>query len=120
MTFNSWLCCKYIHSEWKQRNSSLRAQIEVIGIGFRMIDLHLSLLCQQEGQTSTYPNENQQDGQFRNVPTSKRKTLFDSLTPKSILTGMKNSRSEGFWLAKHKHTNIPTMMEQFPPPAAWF
>jgi glucose-6-phosphate dehydrogenase assembly protein OpcA len=28
--------------------------------------------------------------------------------------------SEGFWLAKHKHTNIPTMMEPFPPPAVWF
>ncbi len=27
--------------------------------------------------------------------------------------------SEGFWLAKHKHTNIPTMMEPFPPPAVW-
>jgi hypothetical protein len=34
--------------------------------------------------------------------------------------GMKNSRSEGFWLAKHKHTNIPTMMEPFSPPATWF
>jgi len=30
---------------------------------------------------------------------------------------MKNSRSKGFWLAKHKHTNIPTMMEPFSPPA---
>jgi hypothetical protein len=34
--------------------------------------------------------------------------------------GTKNSRSEGFWLAKHKHINIPTMMEPFPPSAAWF
>jgi hypothetical protein len=33
----------------------------------------------------------------------------------SVLTRMKNSHSEGFWLAKHKHTNIPTMMELFPP-----
>ena len=32
----------------------------------------------------------------------------------------KNSRLERFWLAKHKHTNIPTMMELFSPPAAWF
>ena len=23
-------------------------------------------------------------------------------------------------LAKHKHTDIPTMMEPFPPPAPWF
>jgi hypothetical protein len=46
----------------------------------------------------------------------------NSLTPKSVLAGTKNSRSEGFWLAKHNHTNIPTMMEPFPPPAAaaWF
>jgi len=35
---------------------------------------------------------------------------------------MKNSRSEDFWLAKHKHkdTNIPTMMELFSRLAAWF
>jgi hypothetical protein len=42
------------------------------------------------------------------------------LTPKSVLAGTKNSSSEGFWLAKHKNTNIPTMMEPFSPPAAWF
>jgi hypothetical protein len=36
------------------------------------------------------------------------------------MAGTKNSRLECFWLAKHKHTNIPTMMEPFPPPAAWF
>jgi hypothetical protein len=36
------------------------------------------------------------------------------LTAKSILVGTKNYRSEGFLLAKHKHTNIPTMMEPFP------
>jgi hypothetical protein len=46
--------------------------------------------------------------------------LFNSLTPKSVLAGTKNSRSEGFLLTKHKHTNIPTMMERFPPPAPWF
>ena len=45
---------------------------------------------------------------------------INSLTPKSILAGTKNSHSEGFWLAKHKHTNTHTMMEPFPPPAAWF
>jgi len=45
---------------------------------------------------------------------------FNSLTPKSVLARTKNSRSEGFWLAKHKNTNIPTMMELFSPPAAWF
>ncbi len=45
---------------------------------------------------------------------------FNSLTPKSVLAGTKNSCSEGFWLAKHKHTHIPTMMEPFPPPSAWF
>jgi hypothetical protein len=46
--------------------------------------------------------------------------LNDSLTPKSIPAGTKNSCSEGFWLARHKATNIPTMMEPFSPPAAWF
>ena len=43
-----------------------------------------------------------------------------SLTLKSVLVGMKNSCSEGFWLAKHKNTNIPTMMEPFSTPAARF
>ena len=37
-------------------------------------------------------------------------TEFNSLTPKSVPAGTKNSRSEGFLLVKHKHTNIPTMM----------
>ncbi len=46
-------------------------------------------------------------------------TEFNSLTPKSVPGGTKNSRSEGFLLVKHKHTNIPTMMEPFAPPAAW-
>ena len=45
---------------------------------------------------------------------------LNSLTPKFVLAGTKNSLSEGFLLAKHKHTNIPTMMEPFAPPAAWF
>jgi len=45
---------------------------------------------------------------------------LNSLTPKSAPAGTKNSRSEGFWLAKHKDTNITTMMEPFSPPAAWF
>ena len=51
-----------------------------------------------------------------------KKFSLNSLTPKSVLAGTKNSRSEGFWLAKHKNTNIPTMtmMEPFSPPAAWF
>jgi len=46
--------------------------------------------------------------------------MFNSITPKSVPAGTKNSRSQGFWLAKHKDTNIPTMMEPFSPPAAWF
>jgi hypothetical protein len=44
---------------------------------------------------------------------------FNSLTPKSVPAGMK-TLAEGFLLAKYKHTNIPTMMEPFAPPAAWF
>jgi hypothetical protein len=47
------------------------------------------------------------------------KRLVNSLTPKSVPAGTKNSRSEGFLLVKHKHTNIPTMMEPFAPPTAW-
>ena len=49
-----------------------------------------------------------------------QRRLINSLTPKSVLAGTKNSRSKGFWLAEHKNTTIPTMMEPFPPPAAWF
>ena len=45
--------------------------------------------------------------------------IFKSLTPKSVPAWTKNSRLEGFWLAKHKDANIPTMMEPFSPPAAW-
>jgi hypothetical protein len=44
----------------------------------------------------------------------------NSLTPKCILAGTKNSLSEDFLLAKHKDTNIPTMMELFSSPVAWF
>ncbi len=44
----------------------------------------------------------------------------NSLTSKSVPAGTKNYCSEGFLLAKHKHTNIPTMMKPFSPPAAWF
>jgi hypothetical protein len=46
--------------------------------------------------------------------------VLNSLTPKSVLAGMKNSLWEGFWLAINKHTNIPTMMKPFSPPVAWF
>jgi hypothetical protein len=38
----------------------------------------------------------------------------------SVLAETKNSRSERFWLATHKNTNIHTTMEPFSPPAAWF
>jgi hypothetical protein len=46
--------------------------------------------------------------------------MVNNLTAKSVPAGTKNSRLEGFWLAKHKDTNIPTMMEPFSSPAAWF
>ena len=45
---------------------------------------------------------------------------LNSLTAKSCSGGGGNSRPEGFLLAKHKHTNIPTMIELFPPQAPWF
>ena len=47
------------------------------------------------------------------------KFYVNGLTAKSVPAGTKNSRLEGFLLAKHKHTNVPTMMELFPPPVAW-
>ena len=50
----------------------------------------------------------------------RRGKAVNSVTAKSVPTGTKNSHTEGFLLAKHKHTNIPTMMGPFPPPAAWF
>jgi hypothetical protein len=42
------------------------------------------------------------------------------LTPKCIPARTKNSLSEDFLLAKHKDTNIPTMMEPLSSSAAWF
>jgi hypothetical protein len=50
--------------------------------------------------------------------------LVNSLTAKSVLAGTKNSRLEGFLLAKHlKHTAHKHHHhdgELFSPPAAWF
>jgi hypothetical protein len=54
------------------------------------------------------------------VSRQKVKKVINSLTAKSVPAGTKNSRSEGFLLAKHKDTIIPTMMEPFSPPSAWF
>jgi len=51
---------------------------------------------------------------------TKIKKVINSSTPKCVPAGTKISLSEDFWLAKHKHTNIPTMMEPFSSPAAWF
>ena len=45
---------------------------------------------------------------------------INSLTPTCVPAGTKNSLSEDFLLAKHKDTNILTMMEPFSSPAAWF
>jgi len=44
---------------------------------------------------------------------TKIEKFINSLTPKSVLAGTENSRVEGFWLAKHKHTNILTTIEPF-------
>jgi hypothetical protein len=48
-------------------------------------------------------------------PTISVYEQVNSLKAKSCYGGTKNSRLEGFSLAKHKHTNIPTMMEPFFP-----
>jgi hypothetical protein len=55
-----------------------------------------------------------------NADYYQKENVKNSLTTKSIPAGTKNSRSEGFLLAKHKHTKIPTVMEPFAPPVAWF
>ena len=55
-------------------------------------------------------NENEGENESEN-----KKLIKNSLIVKSILAGTKNSHLEGFFLAKHKHTNIPTMTEPFPP-----
>jgi hypothetical protein len=52
--------------------------------------------------------------------TWQTRPLLNSLIAKSVPVGTKNSHSDCFWLAKHKDTNISTMMEPFSPPAAWF
>ena len=51
---------------------------------------------------------------------TKIRKVINSWTHKSVPAGTKNSHSEGFLLGKHKHTNIPTMMEPCAPSAAWF
>jgi hypothetical protein len=43
-----------------------------------------------------------------------------NITSKSIPTGTKNSRVEGFWLAKHAAHKHLHHDEPLPPPAAWF
>ena len=45
------------------------------------------------------------------------KNVINSFTPKSVPAGTKNSLSKDFLLAKHKDTNIPTMMKPFSSPA---
>jgi hypothetical protein len=46
--------------------------------------------------------------------------MVNSFTPKCVPAGMKNSLSEDFLPAKQNNRNIPTMMEPFSSPAAWF
>ena len=74
------------------------------------VGVHFVCICQGGSQ------------QVAKLPITKeaRYKVDGQLTAKSVLVGTKNSRSEGFLLAKHKHTNIPTTMEPFPPPAPWF
>jgi hypothetical protein len=46
-------------------------------------------------------------------------SMLNSLTSKSVLAGMKNTRSEGFLLAKHTAHKCPHHDEPFSPPVAW-
>jgi len=50
-----------------------------------------------------------QERQFNYIPAHHLGQAVNSFTAKSVPAGMKNSRSEGFLLAKHKHTNITTI-----------
>jgi hypothetical protein len=79
---------------------------------------HYKNLC---AAYESFATINQINGNMQILSAKKYGPLIcNSLTPKSVLAGTKTSPSKGFWLAKHKHTNIPTMMEPFPPPAPWF
>ena len=40
--------------------------------------------------------------------------IVNSLTPKSVPAGTKNSRSKGFWLAKHRTQTSPPWWSRFP------
>ena len=59
------------------------------------------------------------DMYFLDVCWKGKQSIVNNSTAKSISVGTKNSRSEGFLLAKHKNTNIPTLMEPFSPQAPW-
>jgi hypothetical protein len=79
---------------------------------------HYKILC---AANESFVTINQINGNMPILSAKKYGPLiFNSLTPKSVLAGTKNSPSKGFWLAKHKHTCIHTIMEPFPPPAPWF
>jgi hypothetical protein len=52
--------------------------------------------------------------------SSKRTKHINSLTPKCVPAGTKNSRSEGFLLAKHTSHKHPHHDERFFRLAAWF
>ena len=63
-----------------------------------------------------YHNVYQEDGSTAFTDEYKRKAVEVVRIP----AGTKHSRLEDFLLAKHKDTNIPTMMESSSPPVAWF
>jgi hypothetical protein len=46
--------------------------------------------------------------------------MINSLTPKSILVGIKKLLSKDFWLAKHTVYKYPHHDGAISPPAAWF
>ena len=56
---------------------------------------HVSLIAAQFYSQAIIPSE------------SISMSLLTSWTPKSVPAGMKNSRSEGFWLAKHRTKTSP-------------
>jgi len=87
--------------------------------GFHLFGIISSLSLHAAGR-STFRSPNKMGMQPLGHASHTCSTCVNSLTPKSVLAGMKNSRWDRFWLAKHKHKNISTMIEPFPPPAALF
>jgi hypothetical protein len=75
------------------------------------------------------PSEERKKRRKRNESTLPPFPQFLGFPPQTTLTLKKyycyirsggNKKLQSFLLAIHKHTNIPTITEPFPPPVPWF